>query len=75
MTAFINLNIQSLLIYTTVFKKVLDEHVSHRVEHVADVARVCRAREVEKYLLKKSLIPLIFNIKCVLTLSQRLYPN
>ena len=74
MTAFINLNIHSLLIYTTVFKKVLDEHVSHRVEHVTDVACVCRAREVEKYLLKK-FIPLIFDIKCVLTLSERFYPN
>ena len=36
----------------TVLEKVLDEHVSHGIEDVSDVGRVCSAGQVDKYLLK-----------------------
>ena len=36
----------------TVLEKVLDEHVSHGIEDVSDVSRVCSASEVDEYLLK-----------------------
>ena len=40
------------LIDTTVFEKVLDEHISDGVEHVPNVARVCGAGQVNKDLLE-----------------------
>ena len=36
----------------TVLEKVLDEHVSHGIEDVSYVGRVCSAGQVDKYLLK-----------------------
>ena len=40
------------LVNATVLQKVLDEHVSHGVEDVSDVCRVCGAGQMNKYLLK-----------------------
>ena len=40
------------LVNATVLQKVLDEHVSHGIEDVSDVRRVCGAGEVDKDLLK-----------------------